>query len=153
VTGAELLTLASSVVALAGVVLMFVTNRRANATSEKKVDIEAEQSVAEMRLSEIKRLDDLVRSLRLDVDKLTKTVEELQRRDRDKQRTINDQADELERTNEVLSDVRELFTRFVARVEIAWTSGHTMPTLTADERELLERTLPRRIRTTKGASP
>ena len=123
-------------------VLVFITNRRANQTSEKKVEIEAEDTIAERRRVELERLY-------LRVEKLERIVEELQKRDREKQTTINDQADELERTNEVLSDVRELFTRFVARVEVAWTSGHTMPTLTADERELLERTLPRRIRTNK----
>lgn len=144
-SGGEILALVSSLVALAGMVLVFITNRRANATSEKKVGLEAEDSIAERRRVELERLY-------LRVEKLEKIVEELQRRDRDKQRTIDDQADELERTNEVLEDVRALFTRFVARVETAWTSGHTMPTLTLEERELLERTLPRRIRTHQGES-
>lgn len=130
--------------------LVFVTNRRANKTGEKKLTLDEQQledqrhrSISEERRKELDRLYERV-------DKLEKTVAELQKRDEQKQETIDrqaekidDQADELERTNKLLSEVRALFMRYTARVERAWKDGHTMPTLTVDEKALLEDTLTR----------
>lgn len=122
-------------------VLVFITNRRANTTADKKLTFEEQQaedtrhrSISEERRRELDRLY-------LRVDKLEKTVQELQRRDEAKQKTIDDQADELERTNALLGLVRRLFVRYTARVEKAWKDGHTMPKLTTEELALLEDTL------------
>lgn len=124
-------------------VLVFVTNRRANKTSEKKLSVE-EQEIEDNREDVIaKRRKEELDRLYQRVDKLEKIVDELQRRDREKQTTIDDQAGELERTNRLLADVRRLFVRYTARVERAWADGHTMPTLTEEERALLENTIPR----------
>lgn len=124
-------------------VLVFITNRRANTTQAKKLTLE-EQTVEDKRHRSIsqERREELDR-LYARVDKLEHMVEELQRRDEQKQNTINEQADEIERTNTVLGQVRRLFVRYTARVEQAWRDGHTMPTLTSDERALLEDTLTR----------
>jgi uncharacterized protein HemX len=131
--------------------LVFITNRRANRTGEKKLTLEEQQvedqrhrSISEERRKELDRLYERV-------DKLETTVAELQKRDEQKQKTIDeqadkidDQADELERTNRVLSEVRRLFVKYTARVERAWKEGHTtMPTLTVEEKSLLEDTLTR----------
>lgn len=139
----DVLPIVSIAVTLLLGVLVFITNRRANRTSEKHLTLEEQQeandredTIAERRRVELERLYQRV-------DKLEKTVAALQEADEKKQRTINDQADELERTNEVLTDVRALFSRFVTRVEEAWKNGHTMPTLTTDEWALLNDTIPK----------
>lgn len=146
-TGGEVMALISLIGTLLLGVLAFVTNRRANRTSEKKLTLEEqtaeddrEDNIAERRRIELDRLYQRV-------DKLEKIVEQLRLRDEQKQTTINSQADELERTNELLSAVRILFSRFVGRVETAWKDGHTMPALTVDERFLLESTTPHRTKT------
>lgn len=148
-TGGEILSLITGLTALAGVVLVFITNRRANATNEKKLTLEEQQAedaredkIAERRLGELNRLYERVAVLE-------KTVEQLLERDRQKQATIDTQADDLDRTNDALDSIRSLFIAFVRRVETAWKDGHTMPTLTEDEQALLEMTLPAsRLRTT-----
>ncbi len=124
-------------------VLVYLNARRQNRTGEKKLSLEEQQEandredvIAKRRAEELERLYERV-------DKLEKTVEALQEADREKQQTINYQADELQRTNQVLAAVRTLFLTFERRVREAWENGHTMPTLTSDERALLEDTIPR----------
>lgn len=135
-------------VSLLGVLFLYFNQKRANKISETAVDVETDDKIAARRLGEIQRLDALVKELRADMNAMKETIAELQKRDNEKQRTIDTQADELERTNEILSDVRRLFSEFVKRVEFAWEAGHeTMPSLTREERELLEHTRPRPIAT------
>lgn len=148
VSGGEMLSLVTAMAALLGVVLVFITNRRANKTDEKKLTLEEqavedahEDKIAERRLGELNRLYERVAVLE-------KTVEQLIERDKQKQATIDTQAGDLERTNDALDSVRGLFIAFVKRVETAWRDGHTMPTLSADEQALLEMTLPA-VRTPK----
>lgn len=126
-----------------GGVLALISNLRANRTSEKKLTFEEREaeeqrhrSISEERRKELDRLYERV-------DKLEQIVQQLQESDRKKQRTINEQADELERTKQSLSDVRDLFARFVERVQTAWRDGHPMPVLTEEERAVLEDTRPR----------
>lgn len=139
---------------LTGLISLY-RNLRADKTKEKvseqqlsleqqRFEADRTDAIAQNRLKEIERLSGELKDLRAEFDKLRDTVEDLQKRDREKQRTINEQANELEQTNNLLADVRALFSRFVARVEQAWKDGHTMPTLTDEERELLESTLPKR---------
>ena len=141
------LGLVSILVTLALGVLVGINTWRANRNDEKATDVETDDKIAARRLGEIQRLDALVKELRTDMNAMKETIAELQKRDNEKQATINSQRDELDRTNEVLSDVRRLFAEFVARVEFAWESGHeTMPSLTKAERDLLENTTPGRLR-------
>ena len=148
-TGGEVMGAISLLVTLLLGLLVFRTNSRANKTSEKTLTLQEqnaeddrEDNIAERRRVELERLYERV-------DKLEQIVEQLRIRDVQKQSTINDQADDLERTNATLSDVRNLFSRFVDRVAQSWTDGHTMPTLTTAERTLLEDTIPYRTRKTK----
>lgn len=141
-TGGELLGAVTGVTALLGVVLVFITNRRANKTNEKKLtidernaEVERDDKIAARRLGELNRLYERVAVLE-------KTVQDLLERDKEKQKTIDTQADDLEKTNDALDSVRSLFVSFVKRVEKAWKAGHQMPTLTTDEQALLEMTLP-----------
>lgn len=149
----EILGTVSIVVTLLLGILVFITNRRANRTSEKKLTLEEQQAaderedgIAERRRVELERLYGRV-------EKLEEIVKQLQAADRKKQVTINEQADELERTNDILSDVRALFSKFVTRVEEAWASGKAMPTLTTEERRLLEDTIPRHTHLARGETP
>lgn len=155
--GADFLPWISISVTLLLGVLVFITNRRANRTSEKKLTVEEQQAedvredmIAKRSASELERLYKRTDDLETTVAELQRTVTDLQEADRRKQKTINDQADELERTkdelhrtNQVLTDVRALVSNFASRVQEAWTNGHTMPTLTVDELSLLNDTIPK----------
>lgn len=146
-TVGETLTLVGVGVSLLSVLFLYLNQRRANKTNETAVEVETDDKIAARRLGEIQRLDALVKELRADMNAMKETITELQKRDSEKQETINSQRDELERTNQVLADVRRLFAEFVARVEFAWESGHdAMPSLTKAERDLLEHTTPGRLR-------
>lgn len=135
-------------VSLLGVLFVYLNQRRANKIGESVAEVETDDKIAARRLGEIQRLDALVKELRTDMNAMKETITELQKRDTEKQETIDSQRDELEKTNEILSDVRKLFSAFVKRVEFAWESGHeTMPSLTKAERDLLELTTPGRLRT------
>jgi hypothetical protein len=125
---AEILSIGSLVVSLLLGLLVFVTNRRANRTSEKKLTIEEqalmdarEATVAEQRLEELNRLLPRVSALEAKVKELEK--------DRDVLSTL-------------IASLRRLILAFVQRVEEAWENGHEKPTLTREELELLERTEP-----------
>lgn len=128
-------------ISLAGTILVavlaFMTNRRANRTSEKHLSLEEQQAEDNRDDLVTKRQAAELDRLYARVDKLEETVKQLQQSDTAKQKTINDQADELERTNDVLSALRALFSKFVSRVEDAWTNQGPMPTLTTAERALL----------------
>jgi len=110
---------------------------------ERALEVDVDDRIAQRRLGEIERLDELVTGLRSELDEMKKSVGELEARDRKKQKTINTQANEIEKTNRLLSDLRTAFTQFVGRVEKAWDDGHPRPSLTAEERALLEDTIPR----------
>ena len=132
-------------VSLLGVLFVYLNQRRANKIDESATEVETDDKIAARRLGEIQRLDALVTGLRADLTKMQETIAELQKRDREKQTTIDEQATELAATNKILTDVRKLFFEFVGRVEFAWESQHdVMPTLTRAERDLLENTVPRR---------
>lgn len=132
-------------VSLLSVLFLYLNQRRANKIDESATEVETDDKIAARRLGEIQRLDALVTGLRADMTQMQETIAELQKRDREKQTTIDEQASELAATNKLLSDVRKLFFQFVERVEFAWDSKHdVMPSLTRAERELLEHTLPRR---------
>lgn len=134
------LGLISLIVTLLLGLLAVINNHRATKNNEKQSAVGQEDIIAKRRKEELDRLYERV-------DKLEKTVESLLKRDAEKQETIDTQRDELERTNEILSDVRKLFAQFVQRVEFAWDAGHeTMPSLTKAERDLLEQTTPGRLR-------
>lgn len=140
--GGEILGWISICVTLLLGLLVWGTNHRANRTSEKKLTLE-EQTVADAAshsISEERRVE--LERLYTRVDKLERIVEELQRADKRKQRIIGEQADELDATNRRLTQIRTLFSAFVSRVEQAWKDGHTMPTLTPEERALLEGAMP-----------
>jgi Mg2+ and Co2+ transporter CorA len=124
-------------------VLVWNNQRRQAHAGERSVDIDEqtaeisnEDKIAERRRVELERLY-------LRVEKLEGIVERLQQADEDKQKTIDSQADELGRTNDLLSDLRSAFKAFVERVEKAWDDGHSRPSLTDEERSLLENTIPR----------
>lgn len=149
-TPGEIFTGLGILVSLAGVVFVYANQRRANQVSEKKLTVEEraadsaeEDRIAARRLSEIERLDDLVNGLRVELDAMKKKIDGLEKSDREKQKTIDSQADELGRTNVLLSDLRSAFKAFVERVEKAWDDGHSRPSLTVEERALLENTIPR----------
>ena len=121
-------------------VLMWVNSRKQTGQGDRKITVEEqvaedarEDVIAERRRVELERLYSRVGKLEEEVQALKKSGE-------DQERTIKDQADELERTNDVLSNVRHLFTAFVHRVQVAWEQGHSMPTLTAEELRILEDT-------------
>lgn len=134
-------------VSLLSVLFLYLNQRRANKIDESATEVETDDRIAARRLGEIQRLDALVRELRTDMNAMKETIAELQRRDTEKQRTIDTQATELEDTNAVLSELRALVYAFVKRVEFAWTEKHeVMPSLTRDERDLLENTIPTRLR-------
>lgn len=155
----------SPVVTLLIGLLVYLNARRQNRTSEKHLTIEEQQvedaraeMIQSMTGDELRRLyTERIPELEASVAKLQQTVSDLQTADRQKQQTINDQADELgrtkdelKRTNQVLTDVRALVVRFTARVQQAWKDGHTMPTLTVDELALLEDTIPKTTFLTRG---
>lgn len=132
-------------VSLLSVLFLYLNQRRANKIDESATEVETDDKIAARRLGEIQRLDALVTGLRADMTQMQETIAELQKRDREKQTTIDEQASELAATNKLLTDVRKLVFEFVARVEFAWESQHdVMPTLTRAERDLLENTIPRR---------
>lgn len=144
-TVGEVLTLVGTLVSFAGILFLYLNQRRASNINEQATEVETDDKIAARRLGEIQRLDTLVKDLRADMDAMKETITELQKRDTEKQKTINSQRKELDNTNAVLAEVRRLFSDFVARVEFAWESGHeSMPSLTTAERELLEHTAPRR---------
>lgn len=157
----------SPVVTLIIGVLVYLNARRQNRTGEKQLTVEEQrvedaraEMIANMTGEELKRLyTERIPELEASVERLQKTVADLQKADTEKQKTINDQADELERTrdelrwtNQVLTDVRALVSSFAGRVEEAWTSGHTMPTLTPDEWALLNDTIPKTTFLNRGAT-
>jgi len=134
--------LAMSIASLLGTLflgyLSYRNYKRANDVQTKATEVQA-QAAIDARASMIAKetADELTRLYKR-VDKLEQIVEELQKRDRQKQATIEDQAAELDRTNGVLAAVRSLFVAYAARVERAWRDGHAMPVLTAEERAILE---------------
>lgn len=126
----------AAVAALLTVLLAFRKYRAAGRMQEESASDRRAALIAKETADELARL-----YARL--EKLERIVEELQKRDRQKQATIEDQAAELDRTNRVLAAVRSLFVAYAARVEKAWRDGHTMPVLTTDERAILEETVSR----------
>lgn len=125
---AEILSCVSLAVTLLLGILLFVTNRRANRTSEKKLTIEEqalkdakEATVADQRLEELNRLQPRIEALEAKVEELET--------DRDFLSVL-------------ITSLRNLIRDFVQRVERAWEDGHEKPTLTVEELELLERTEP-----------
>lgn len=123
--------------------LVWNNQRRQARAGERSVDIDEqsaeianEDKIAERRRVELERLYKRV-------EKLEGIVERLEKSDTAKQETINSQASELEKTNTLLADLRSAFTAFVGRVEKAWDDGHSKPSLTDEERALLENTIPR----------
>jgi hypothetical protein len=102
------------------------------------LEVDVDDRIAERRRVELERLYERV-------EKLEGIVDRLEKSDTDKQKTINSQASELEKTNTLLSDLRTAFTAFVGRVERAWEDGHPKPSLTEQERSLLENTIPRNL--------
>lgn len=141
-SGGEILSLIVAVSALLGVVLVFITNRRANKTGEKKLTLDEQvaEDARKRSISEERRIE--LERLYLRVEKLELALADLQKRDEQKQKTIDTQAVDLERTTDALEGLRGLFVAFVKRVEQAWSDGHSMPTLTEHEQALLEMTLP-----------
>lgn len=125
---AEIISCISLGITLLLGLLLFLTNRRANRTNEKKLTIEEqalkdarEATVADQRLEELNRLIPRVTDLEEKVERL------------EKQRTF---------LHTHISALRGLILAFVQRVERAWEDGHDKPTLTREELELLERTEP-----------
>lgn len=150
-SGDTLLSAIAIAAALSSALLAFITNRRAAATKDKKLTFE-EQIAANTasNLVSTERREELER-LYGRVEKLEQIVEDLQRRDVVKQATIDKQADELDRTNRALAEVKRTFARYTKRVEDAWTAEHSMPALTGEELKLLEDTLPvRSVNKMKG---
>lgn len=143
VDGGEIMGGISILVSLILGLLVFITNRRSAANKEKRLTID-EQRIEDARLDNIadRRREELDR-LYVRVEKLETLVNELRERDEQKQTTIEHQADELKRTNQLLADVRRLFARYTTRVEKAWKLGHTMPTLTDEEKAVLADATPR----------
>lgn len=147
--GVEIFTLVSALTALAGVLLTYVTNRRAGKSNERKVNIDerlAEESledgIAERRLGEINRLSGLVDTLRHDMDEMKEQIKQLQASDKAKSKVIQRQANQIVHSNDMLRGLRDLFLRFVSRVDAAWSEGDAKPMLTERERLFIEQAIP-----------
>lgn len=107
-----------------------VQKAREQAVAEVKATTEAEDRIAERRLTEIQRLDDRIDELRSEVDGLKEQIKK-------DGRIIDDQAT-------LIDKLRALVLSFVDRVEVAWREQHpTAPALTAAERALLDEVHPR----------
>ncbi|MFL2001424.1 hypothetical protein [Microbacterium sp. A1-JK] len=121
-------------------IAMFLNSRRVAkqgdrklTTDEQSVEDAREDVIAERRRIELERLYERVAILEADIEGLKNSRQK-------QQDTIESQADEIERTNDVLSNVRHIFSEFVKRVQDAWAEGRTMPALTPEELKLLEDT-------------
>lgn len=130
-TGGDWFAAVSCLVAVLSLVFALFKNRRADKAAQKHLTVEEmvaednrEDTISKRRYLELERLYKRV-------EKLEKQVGVLQRADRSKQKTIDSQAARI-------TQMKTMFLAFVERVEMAWQDGHTMPTLTAEERALLE---------------
>lgn len=155
--GTNMLTWGGLAVSVLSLALVYITNRRANRTDEKKLTVEEQQAeygqqdgIAKRRLEELKRVYERMDTLEATVKRLESTVAALEERDRQKQRTIDEQHDkieeqsvELDHTKGLVAALRTLIVDYAARVEQAWRDGHVMPLLTPEERRILEDTLTR----------